>query len=231
MPPVTTPEAERPSLRFNLSSDWGQVFVGDTVTFVVTLQNAGNEAGGSSPLRARARAAKLEALQAAPPVHDVLITQQLNPNFELLEASGPGLSVTTDGQKIEARRDMLAGGETVELMIKARARDIGAAPLTTVNQAQLIYRDAEHPLFSNVVDVVIMPKALPTATPVLPAPPTSTTEPLMTAAGAAPVITPPQELGESLPQTSGGTPLAGVVLLGLTLLLHSIRVHRARVRI
>ncbi len=231
LPPVTTPEPEKPSLRFNLASDWGQVFVGDTLEFVVTLQNAGSDVGGSSPMMPQSRPVKLEALLDAPPIHDVVITDELDPHFEIIEATANGLAVTTDGQKVEATRGTLAGGETVTLTIKVRARDVEPSGLTVTNQARLTYRDESQPIFSNIVDVTIMPKALPTATPAPTAMPTPTTEPILQAAGAAPVIAPPEELGESLPQTSGGAPIAGVVLLGLTLLLRSVRVHRARVRI
>lgn len=217
-------------MRFNLNSDWGQVFVGDTFEFVVTLQNAGADAGGSLPISPNSRRTKLNAPENAPPVKDVVITDELNPVFEIIEASGTGLSVKTDGQKVEATRATLAGGELVTLRIKVRAKPVDVNGKSVLNQASLRYTGTNNTIFSNVVAVKIMERVAPTATPVpTDVPPTATPEPIAPAGGTPPAVTP--DLGNELPETSDGTPVAGFVLLGLTLLLHSIRAHRARVRI
>jgi|GEM_PF-2729659 len=229
MPPVTTPEPGQPSLRFNLSSDWGQVFAGDTFELVVTLQNAGAAAGGSSPFVETARGPKVEALQNIAPINDVRITDELSPAFELVEATGNGLTVTTDGQKVEATRATLPGGEVVTLRMKVRAVALDPSDTVVHNQAVLRYSGYDQPLFSNVVAVKIVSKDVPTAAPALNNAAAPTDAPLA-AAGTQPPA-PPEALGEALPHTSGGVPVSGFVLLGFTMLLHSVRVHRARGRI
>jgi hypothetical protein len=219
-------------MRFNLASDWGQVFVGDTVEFVVTLQNVGDAAGGSSPFVAPRRNAKLEALADAAPVNDLVITDELNPAFEIVEATSSNLTVTTTGQKVEAKRATLAGGETVTLSIKVRARDVDVSGKTVLNQAMLSYASGSQPLFSNVVAVKIVAKVAPTPTAAPTEVPTATVAPTaVPGSEVAQLSETKEELGTKLPATSGGTPLWGFVLLGFTLMLHSVRVHRARIRI
>jgi hypothetical protein len=235
LPPVTTPEPGKPSIRFNLKSDWGQVFVGDTFEYVVTLQNVGKEAGGSSPLMSSGGRNKVEAMRNIQPLQNVVIGDDINPAFEVLEASGTGLTVKTNGQKVEATRATLAGGEEVKLRIKVRARSRDVLPVTISNQATLLYTGLSHNVFSNIVDIVVAAKNAPTATVAPTDVPTVAPTDAPKAAGAVPGDVPPaakpEELGKDLPQTSGGVPLFGFVLLGLTLLIHSLRAHRSRVRI
>ncbi len=236
MAPVATPKPNQPSMRFNLHSDWGQVFVGDTFEYVITLQNVGAGAGGSSPFSQRLRKQSMEKMLNIAPVNDVVITDDLNPLFEVVEATASGMQVTTDGQKVAATRSTLAGGETVTLKIKVRARAVDVSGKMILNQASLSYKDAAETLFSNIVAVKVVLKQAPTATPQPTVAPTATSGPVANTADSPPVLT---ELGEpanpvaqaDLPHTSGGAPMLGVVLLGLTMLLHSIRVHRSRIRI
>lgn len=230
LPPVTTPVPNKPSLRFNLSSDWGQVFVGDEFEFEVTLQNAGSEAGGSSPLSRTQRRLKQQALENIPALKDVLVVDELNPAFEVLEASSSGMNVSVNGQRVEAKRATLAGGELVTLRIKVRARAVDTDGMTVLNQASLNYAEAQELTFSNVVAVKVVNKVAPTATALPTALPTATPAPTLTVAGADPATTAALTQAD-LPKTSGGAPMWGFVLLGLTMLFHSVRVHRARIRI
>lgn len=230
MAPVTTPMPNRPSLRFNLSSDWGQVFVGDTFEYVITLQNVGRAAGGTSPFSPRERKQSLEKMLDVPAVSDVVISDELNPFLEIVEVSSQGLKVTSKDQKVEAVRATLAGGETVTVKLKVRARAVDVSGKMILNQATLSYKDAEETFFSNVVAVKVVMKNVPTPTAAPTTAPTATPEPAVKAEAAPNTLEPFGEKAE-LPHTSGGAPVYGVVLLGLTMLLHSIRVHRARVRI
>jgi hypothetical protein len=211
------------------------VFVGDTFEYVVTLQNVGQEAGGSSPMMSPARRTKLEAMRNIEPLRDVVITDDINPAFEVLDATGEGITVKTNGQKVEATRSVLAGGEEVKVRIKVRARPRDVLPVTISNQATLLYSGLSHNLFSNIVDIIVAAKNAPTPTAAPTTAPTAAPSLAPQAAGGTPPEVPPpakpEELGDKLPNTSGGIPLSGFVLLGLTLLLHSIRAHRARVRI
>lgn len=224
-------------MRFNLASDWGQVFVGDTFEYVVTLQNAGNDAGGSGRMQqmSPSRRPKIEAPQDLPAINNVVIADELNPVFEIVGATSSGLKITTTGQKVEATRDTLAGGETVTLKITVRARAVDINGKTVLNQARLTFKGAGQPLFSNVVAVRIVTRDAPTPTIAPTSPPTATPVPLATAAavtaGGDPISVPKEQLGTQLPKTSDGTPLWGFVLLGLTLFFHSLRAHRARIRI
>jgi hypothetical protein len=232
---VTTPVPGQPSIRFNLKSDWGQVFVGDTFEYVITLQNVGQEAGGSSPMMSPSRSSKVEALRNIAPLNNVVISDDINGAFEVIDATGEGLTVKTTGQKIEATRAVLAGGEEVKVRIKVRARPSDVLPVTISNQATLLYTGLPLNVFSNIVDITVAAKNAPTATAAPTNVPTNTPAVGTNSAGGTqqeiPVPARPEELGTNLPQTSGGIPLYGFVLLGLTLLLHSIRAHRARVRI
>lgn len=230
LPPVTTPEPGEPSVRFNLASNWGQVFVGDTMEYEIALQNAGIDAGGSSPLMGTPRRVKQEALESVPVLKDVVIVDELDPAFEIIEATSAGMAVTTDGQKVEATRPTLAGGELVTVRIKVRARSVAVSGVV-LNQATLRHADTADAIFSNVVAVTIVLKDAPTATPAPTEPPTATPAPSVMISGGTPAATPEELSNADLPHTSGGIPLSGFVLLGLTMLLHSVRAHRARSRI
>ncbi len=210
--------------------------MGDTFEYVVTLQNVGKEAGGSSPLMSSGGRNKLEAMRNIQPLQNVVVGDDINPAFEVLEATGEGLTVKTNGQKVEATRSVLAGGEEVKLRIKVRARPRDVLPVTISNQATLLYSGLSHNVFSNIVDIVVAAKNAPTATAAPTDAPTAVpTLGAQSAAGGGPADVPPaakpEELGTKLPQTSGGIPLSGFVLLGLTLLIHSLRAHRSRIRI
>lgn len=233
MEPVTTPEPGKPSARFNLGTDWGQVFVGDEFEFVVTLQNAGDDVGGSWPTRRAERRTKLNAPENLPPMTNVVIADELDPAFEVLEATGNGLTIKSVGQRVEATRATLASGEIVTLRIKVRAISGEPGGKKVANQASLTYAEHQDQQFSNTVTVEIMTREQPTATPAPTDVATATPDasPAPAAAGGEPQIAPPEALGSDLPHTSGGLPISGFVLLGLTLLLHSIRAHRERVRI
>ncbi|GAC1549998.1 MAG: hypothetical protein NVS2B7_26030 [Herpetosiphon sp.] len=64
--------------------------------------------------------------------------------------------------------------------------------------------------------------------------PATTAKPVPTGVSAAPPLAVAEQQvrnSDKLPATGGGVPLMGVVLLGLTMLVHSLRSHRTRVRI
>jgi hypothetical protein len=150
-------------------------------------------------------------MQDIAPINDVVISDELNPLLEIVEATANGMKVTTDGQKVEAKRATLAGGELVTVKIKVRARAIDVSGKMVLNQASLTYKDEADRLFSNIVAVKIVTKDAPTATPAPTAVPTATTPPVEAKAAT--------------------TELGGVMLLGFTMLLRSVRLRRARTRI
>lgn len=233
--PVTTPikadAAERSvSARFNLQSDWGQAAIGETVVYTVTLQNAGLAAGGSAPIIAKTMAKPASPPQGLP-MTDIVIGDDLNEYLEPIEVRGIGLTASWDGQRIEATRAKLNSGETVQLVIAARVRH--DATLDTIqNQASLRYTGRDAAIFSNLVEVKVVRKdAAPSTTETAQAAAPSTRGPAGKAAETTKKAA-PAELGTQLPHTSGGSlPLSGILLLGLTLLIRSVRTHRARVRI
>jgi hypothetical protein len=129
-----------------------------------------------------------------------------------------------------------------------------------VAQGQLTYENADQPINSNIVTVQIVDEAqaeIATATPRFtatsgPSPTaataaqlpratgtsaaaTATAMPTQAAAGVAPQepeATVTEEDEEApLPATSTGVPLAGFVLLGMTLLIRTIRIKRSRERL
>jgi hypothetical protein len=176
------------------------------------------------------RRVKQEAMESVPTLNDVLITDELDPAFELIEATSAGMAVKTDGQKVEATRPTLAGGELVTVKIKVRARTVAVSG-TVLNQASLRHAATSDTIFSNVVAVKIVTKDAPTATAAPTAPATAAPAPTLAAAGGPPATPPVEITNTDLPHTSGGVPISGFVLLGMTMLLHSVRAHRARSRI
>ncbi len=236
--PVTTPvagagEIKEVAVRFNIQSDWGQVAAGDAVVYTITLQNAGHGTGGSSPLLPQTKGqAKLAALEQGPPMADVLVVDNLNDSLEPIEVSGIGITVKREGQYVQATRDAVEAGEIVKLVIKARVRS-NTSPQTLLNQAGLQYRGHSGTINSNVseLQIVLKAKAEAPAGTTAAVDPTVPTAPASKPAGGQPT-TKPTALGAQLPHTSGGeVPLGGMILLGLTMLLHSVRAHRARIRI
>jgi hypothetical protein len=174
----------------------------------------------------------VNALAQGTPLADVVLVDELNDSLELLGAQSTGMDVSRDGQKIKATRQHMAPGESAQVVLSVRVRQ--ETSLETIrNQASLRYAGLAEPIFSIVVEVKVVRTAAPTAAP-------EETPQLAATAVAAPAgkgaDAPPQsepaDLGAQLPNTSGGSlPLSGILLLGLTLLIRSVRTHRARVRI
>ncbi len=223
-----------PGLYFRMQSDWGSAFSNQEVNYVIAAQNT----------------------RASGDMRDLQIHSALPANLEVLSASAsygvdPNLKsvdVALAGNDITLKLDVLRPGEQVFIAIKTKVKDGVAVGTQIISQAELTFTGISMPAHSNTVTVLIVGAAptqlgvaqaqtqaattaptttiAATETPTAPAPTatiavTATTAP----AGAAPPSTTP------LPETSSGVPILGFALLGMTLMLRTVRVHRAQSRI
>jgi hypothetical protein len=237
------------ALRFNAASGTNEASSGDLVMFTITLRHAGRGNGGSAPLPSEqlGRPGTGAELQGDT-IRDVMIVDELSPALELFAVNSVGMNVRRNGHRIEASRDQLAPGDAAVIVIGARVRD-GIFLPTIANQASLRYSTLTGAIYSNVTEIRVngiqqpAPTASAASTPgTAAAKVTAVPSPTPVAAGASttqstaavpsatpiPSTTAPTDLGTQLPTTSGGIPLGGIVLLGLTLLLHSLRIRHKR---
>jgi hypothetical protein len=225
-------------LFFRLGSDWGSAYPGQDINFTLVLRNTrAANASGANNLR------------------NVTLRSVLPSNIEVRGAKADrGSDPTVSGNEVRYTITQIAPGEAVELTISSRIRLGVTSGTLLVAQGQVQYDGLGAPAFSNVVSVLVVgtssaqqaapttvtttasPSPTHTATSALPssnqgsgAPAaavtlTPTTVPTRVAASPVPAPAP-------LPETSGGVPVGGVLLLGMTLFLRTWRLHRARERI
>jgi hypothetical protein len=240
--PVTPSLAPaEPGLFFRMQSDWGSAFPNQEVNYVIAAQNT-RASGDMSDLRiSAAMPANLEVLSAS-------ASYGIDPRLTNVD---PDVA----GNNVSLKLNALKPGEQVIIAIKTRVKPAVAIGTRIVSQAQLTFTGIKVPAYSNIVTVLIVgaaptqvaqvqatgtvtatlastatasatATATMTATPT-PSPtgaPTPTALPPASAAGAAPPSAP-------LPATSAGVPIFGFMLLGMTMMLRTMRVHRAQSRI
>jgi peptidoglycan hydrolase-like protein with peptidoglycan-binding domain len=244
-PIPTTAPANDVALRFNAASGATEAAPGDLVIFTISLRHAGRGNGGSAPLPAAQLSQPPTGDETqGEPISNVVLVDELSPALEPFAVNSVGMTVQQSGRRIEASRDELAPGDAAVIVIGARVRD-GIDLPTITNQASVRYNGAANVIYSNITEVRVLgvQSAQPTAT-TAPSPGTTTTAvstpaPAPTTGnGQVPAVAPsatptsdttaPAGLGTQLPTTSGGAPLSGITLLGLTLLLYTVRSRHAR---
>ncbi len=243
---ATTQPAEE--VFFRLSSDWGSAYPGQQVNFTLVLRNSRAVASdGSNNLNNVSLRSMLpnniEVLGAnvdrgADPAvagNEVLYT--IN---QLAPGEGIELTITTrikpdvsSGTLLVVQGNLEHDGTTLPVFSNiASLIVVGSNPVQATSTAT---RTATSP-------VEVSPTVSPTATSSSAGgilggapdePPTASPTDAATSEPAGGETTAPPITSETapLPETSGGVPLSGVLLLGTTLFLRTWRLHRARERI
>jgi hypothetical protein len=236
-PSLAPPE---PGLYFRMQSDWGSAFPEQDVNYVIAAQNT-RASGDMRDLRiSAAMPANLEVLSAS-------ASYGVDPRLTSVD---PAVA----GNTVSLKLDSFKPGEQVIIAIKTRVKAGVAAGTRIVSQAQLTFTGISSPAYSNIVTVLIVGAAptqaalaqtqatatasSPTPTTTLTATPTATATATVAATPPpAPSAAPPAAAGAApptrapLPETSTGVPIFGFVLLGMTMMLRTVRVHRAQSRL
>jgi hypothetical protein len=238
-PSLAPPE---PGLFFRMQSDWGSAFPKQDVNYVIAAQNT-RASGDMRDLRiSAAMPANLEVLSAS-------ASYGTDPRFTNVD---PAVA----GNNVSLKLDTLKPGEQVIIAIKTRVKAGVAAGTQIISQAELTFTGIALPAHSNIVTVLIVGTAptqvalaqatttvTPTLTATMAATPsatataTMTPQPSPTGTPPPPVASPANAAGAApptrapLPETSTGVPIFGFVLLGMTMMLRTVRVHRAQSRI
>jgi hypothetical protein len=233
LPTLTPIVSSGDAVFFTLASDWGSAFPGQAVNFVVAARNNKTTEG----------------------LREVTVALTLPANIEITGAPTSSLGdPQISGNRVTLRLADLAVGQGFELTIPAKIKAGVAIDSRIVSQAEMTFTGLSTPLYSNIVPILVVgqaqqPTAFPTATTAPTTPPTATAVPTATtaanqpssnaAATAVPASTatalPAQASGRpaapTLPDTNSGVPISGVALLGMTMLIRTIRLHRAQSRI
>jgi len=226
-----------------MGSDWGSAFTGQEINYDIVFQNT-RESGVIN---------NLSIISALPDnLQFVSANAGYGPNLNSLTSIDPKVL----GSEISLKLDELNRGQWVKISIKTKVKDAVATGARIVSQAEATFDGLTLPVRTKPVYVLTVGSdlgpslqhaqgstpsatlvststALPTDTPsiaptaVSSATPTfvaSTDSQPASAGAAAPAVAP-------LPATSQGIPISGILLLGLTLLLRTVRIHRAQSRI
>lgn len=237
-PSLPTPEA---GLFFRMNSDWGSAFAGQEVIYVIAVRNT--RAGGAmrnlqitSDLPAN-----LEILQDSADRGDPMVVgNQVTLKLDALQPNeGVEIAIKTrikddvaDGTRIVSQAELTFDG----LALPAHS-NIVTVLVVALAQIQAQPQVPAGPVLQATAAITATATAAPTQTsttaPTTAAPtqttvPTATVAPATatTVAGAAPKPGSP-----ALPSTSSGVPIFGFALLGMTLMVRTVRVHRAQSRI
>jgi hypothetical protein len=222
-----------------MQSDWGSAFPSQEINYVIAAQNT-RASGDMRDLRiSAAMPANLDVLSAS-------ASYGTDPRFTNVD---PAVA----GNNVSLKLDNLRPGEQVIIAIKTRVKAGVAVGTRIVSQAELTFTGIKLPAYSNIVTVLIV-GAAPTqaallqaasATSTLPPTPSATatasvtaTPPASPTSAPAPSASPPANAAGAaatprapLPETSTGVPIFGFVLLGMTMMLRTVRVHRAQSRL
>lgn len=207
-----------------MASDWGSAFVGQEINYIIAFRNT----------------------QQSGDLKNVRITSAMPDNLEILGQKSDNGDPKRQGNLITLNLASLDAQKGVEIAIRAKIKAGVEVGTRLVSQAEATYDSLAAPLQSNVVTVLIVGEQLgpvvQAATPGSTATATSTASPTSgttaatatTAPTSAPTARPtaaPKPSAPELPATSTGVPLSGFALLGLTLLLRTVRLHREQTRI
>jgi uncharacterized repeat protein (TIGR01451 family) len=227
---------------FRLSSDWGAAFPGQEVQFTFTLRNEGNpledisitsnlpanltvdgatsDRGGDPLIDNNEVRFTLDSLDTGEAV-DVTITTRINsgvPAGTILVVQGQllysNINVPINSNVVTVR----IVGDTVAAVTMAPTTGNTPTPTATGPTAT---PDATASATSGTA-IAIAPTNGAAAVAATEAP---------TVAGVAVEPGAPADAEAPIPATSAGVPFAGIFLLGLTLMVRTIRLHRARERI
>jgi uncharacterized repeat protein (TIGR01451 family) len=227
-----------------LTSDWGSAFAEQDVSYTFIIVNNSDEAVSDVELTSR--------LPANLTIDGATTDQGADPSLSgntmtyNLMRLGPGQSVevtafTTIKPGVPAGTILVAQGQltyasadqpinsnivTVQIVDEAQAEVVTATPRFTATSGPS----------PTAATAAQLPRATGTSAAatvqVQPSPPASPTQAAAGVAPQEPEATVTEEDEEApLPATSTGVPLAGFVLLGMTLLVRTVRLKRARERL
>jgi uncharacterized repeat protein (TIGR01451 family) len=222
-----------------MQSDWGSAYPGQEINYVIAAQNT-RTSGAMRNMRIMSSVpANLEVISAS-------ASYGVDPNLR-------SVPVTVAGNDVTLELDQLRPAEQTIIAIKTKVKGDVAIGARIVSQAQLTFTGIRATAFTNLVTVQVVgaaptrlaqqpsptattgatigpsPTASATAQPTASA--TSAPAPSATTGAAAPTVQPPPRAAAPLPETSTGVPIFGFALLGMTLMLRTVRVHRAQSRI
>jgi hypothetical protein len=223
-----------------MQSDWGSAFPNQKVNYLIAAQNT-RASGDMSELRIRTMMpANLEVLSAS-------ASYGVDPALKSIDP-------VVAGNEVSLKLDVLKPGEQVFIAIETRVKGTAVVGSQIVSQAELTFTGIKSMAFSNIVSVLVVGapptsqislaqgQATPTAT--MTQPPTATgtaaptTQPTPTATNVPPpsptravagAARPPTSV--PLPETSTGVPIFGFALLGMTMMLRTVRIHRSQSRL
>jgi hypothetical protein len=212
---------------FRMASDWGSAFAGQEVNYVIAFRNT----------------------RTTGAINNLIITSDLPQNLQIIEQKSDHGDPQLQGNQLTFKLASLQAGQGVEIAVRAKIKDDVEVGTRLISQAEATYDGLAIPLRSNIVTILIVGSALgpvqanvqaasPSATAAAtasPVPPTPTSAITATAAPTAmPTAKPtsaPAASAPQLPATSSGVPISGFALLGLTMLLRTVRLHREKSRI
>ncbi len=225
-----------------MGSDWGSAFTGQEINYDIVFQNT-RESGVIN---------NLSIISALP---DNLLYVGASAGY------GSDLNTLTSvdpkvlGSEISLKLNELNRGWFVKISIKTKVKDLVATGARIVSQAEATFDGLALPVRTKPVYVLIVGSDLGPSLPLIQGGTPSATAPGATALPSAtpstaptavPSATPtfvaaadsqPASAGAAtsaaapLPATSQGIPISGILLFGLTLLLRTVRIHRAQSRI
>ncbi|NTV62295.1 MAG: DUF11 domain-containing protein, partial [Oscillochloris sp.] len=229
---------------FRLASDWGSAYPGQQVSYTLVIRNsrAANPSGTND-------------------MRNLTLRSMMPNNLEVLGANADrGADPAVAGNEVRYTISQLAPGEGVELTIATRIKSDVSSGTLLVAQSQAQYDGVNVPVYSNIVNLLVVGTSPAQAVTVATATSSKTTIVSVTAAATETsaavllAVSPESEASAHatatrssprtptatavatsaqqapLPETSGGIPFGGVLLLGMTLMLRTWRLHRARER-
>ncbi len=263
-PSVPTQIALDPGIFFRMASDWGSVYPGNQVYYVIVFKNNRGADGAA--------------------LNQVRISSTLPSNLEVISAKADRGDLKQDQNNLSLQVDTLKPGEGIEIGVQTRVKQGVAAGTRIISQASAFYDGLALPVYSNIVTVQVVDAATAANQPAQPAgtsiatavvtsttvttstavttntvAPTATTglttnaanptatmeatatmtstaaatsSPTATVAPTATQIVAGGTSGSgSLPDTSTGVPLLGFALMGMTMMIRAMRLHRAQTRV
>lgn len=225
-----------------MGSDWGSAFTGQEINYDIVFQNTRQSGVVNNLTITSALPENLSFVGA---------TAGYGPELNQLTSVDPKVL----GSEISLRLDELNRGQWVKISIKTKVKDAVATGARIVSQAEATWDGLGLPVRTKPVYVLIVgselgpslpliqggtPSATPLASLTATAPTIATATTVPTAVSSATptfeaaAASRPPSAGAAvapLPETSQGIPISGVLLLGMTLLLRTVRIHRAQSRI
>jgi len=210
-----------------MASDWGSAFTGQEVNYVIAFRNT----------------------RTTGAINNLVISSVLPANLQILEQKSDRGDPQLQGNQLTFKLASLQAGQGVEIAVRAKIKDDVEVGTRLIGQAEATYDGLALPLRSNIATILIVgsalgpvqanvqaasPAASATATAATTAsavPPTPTNTMIATAAPTAKPTSAAAASAPQLPATSSGVPISGFALLGLTMLLRTVRLHRERWRI